>query len=769
MAVNYGSRYEKKKTPYGVFFALLILLLFVFYCVSGLYKIPGADLSNLQENLKYVFTHPFLNWNENSPAVMCIGLIIWAMVCSYLMYYYRDFHSEMEHGSEDWLDPVKACRELKDDDIKYNRILSQNLWVSLQNSLSNNNMLVIGSSGCFKTTSLMHQNLLQFLCSYVVLDVKGDTQRKLALRMKKEKYTIRSLNFKQPEKSDHYNPFAYVEREDDLLRVIKALHDACRPNKGASMADPFWDDAVDLFLKSLFYLAWLSERETGRKGSMNDVVRYCSMETKMTTDPITGDEVSELQLLINEKERKYGADYPPVRDYRELKNGAPDTVRSVILMINAMLSICKTAEVERIFEGDDDMYIRELGTGVGGNPDKKVALFLVIPDQDPVYNWIVSMFYTQMFDILIRLSDDELKRPLPVPVEVWMDEFYAGARPTDADILLGVVRSRNIIMIPVLQSVSQMKTLYKDNKWETIMDNTATVVFLGSGPFADPTHEYISKVLGNATMDSRDDNIHLGAHGNSGLNFKRTKRELMTPAEVKRMPRTECIIFLEGHPPIYDNKAIPFDIEKLEFKADSFLKKRYKETLDLGDYDHPVYTVYDPIHFHYITVKRETPLQVLTDPKEIETLTEAAKKDPNIYVYNIDEKDLLYLSWGKPSRSKEEIEQLYKDALEAGKWNPEQLRGLTVLQDVEMDTAELKDKFLQQPKLPDKSSWDHQATLQQLLAAHWDDLTAPEQEEICFALDDGLTEDQLRDILLLPLAEMAVRHRAYMMQNQAVQ
>lgn len=768
MAVNYGNRYIKKKTPYGVFFALLIFLLFVFYCVSGLYKIPGADLSNLQENLKYVFTHPLSNWNENSPAVMCIGLIIWAMVCSYLMYYYRDFHSEMEHGSEDWLDPAKACRELRDDDIKYNRILSQNLWISLNDSLSNNNMLVVGGSGTFKTTSIMHQNLLQLISSYVVLDVKGDTQRKLGKKFIRAGYALRSLNFKQPTKSDHYNPFYYVEREDDLIRIINALHDACRPNKGASMADPFWDDAVDLYLSSLFYLSWLNERETGKKGTMNDVVRFCNMETKMTADPVTGDEVSELQLLIDEKEHIYGADYPPVRDYRKLKDGASDTVRSVVLMVNAMLRVCETAEVKRIFEGPDDMNIRELGTGVGGNPDKRVILFLVIPDQNMVYNWIVSMFYTQMFDILMRLSDDELKRPLPVPVEFHMDEFYAGARPMDAESLAGVIRSRNISMIPYLQSIAQLEAVYKEKKWEVFMENMAAMVYLGSGPGASGTHKFISELTGKATMDSRDDNIHLGAHGNSGLNFKRSGRELMTPGEVKRMPRTDCIIFLESHPPIYDTKAIPFDKIRLGFKADKFLKDRYKEALDMGDYDHPVYTVYDPIHFRYITVRRETPLQVLTDPKEIETYTEAAKKDPNIYVYNIEEKDLLYLSWGKASRNKEEIEQLYKDALEAGKWNPEQLRGLTVLQDVEMDTAELEDKFLQQPKLPDKSSWDHQATLQQLLAAHWDDLTAPEQEEICFALDDGLTEDQLRDILLLPLAEMAVRHRAYMMQNQAV-
>ncbi len=250
-------------------------------------------------------------------------------------------------------------------------------------------------------------------------------------------------------------------------------------------------------------------------------------------------------------------------------------------------------------------------------------------------------------------------------------------------------------MIPILQSISQIKTLFKDAKWETIMDNVAAVVYLGSGPLAESTHEYISKALGKATIDSRSDNIHRGNNGNSGLNFSRTGRELMTADEVKRMPSTEAVIFLESRPPIYDTKAIPFDKPELGFKAPKELKERYKEALSLGDYDHPVYTVYDPEHFHYITVDRERKLQVITDEKEIQTYEEAAKRDPNIYVYDIEEKDLLYLSWGHPKRTQEEIEELYR-------------------------------------------------------------------------IDEGLTEGQLCHLMLLPLEEMAVWRRAYVLENKGM-
>lgn len=753
--------YQKKKTPYGVIFLLFVILLLAGYLFSGVFKIEGASIDNLEESLLLVLRNPLHNWNDKTPAVLGVAFIIWLLIVTYILTYYRNFQTETEHGSSDWLDAKKACRELKDKDPAYNRILTQNLQVSLRGDLSNNNMLVIGSSGTFKTTSVLHQNLLQYVAALVILDVKGDSQRKVGKALLAHAYNLWSLNLKQPQLSDRYNPFVYIEREDDLLRVIKSLHDSCRPNQNMNCADPFWDDGVNLYLQALFYYAWLDARDKQIIATMNDVVYLCNAESKREVDPDTEEEISELQRLMDAKAAQYGDDYPPVRAYRKLKDGAPDTVRSIVIMVNAMLAVCETAEVKRIFSGND-INIREIGTGVGGDPRKKVALFLVMPDNNPVYNFIISMFYTQMFDILIRLSDDELKAPLPVPVEVWMDEFYAGPKPLDPEVLMGVVRSRNISMIPMLQSIAQLKTLYKDSKWEVFMDNVATVAFLGSGPLAESTHKYISEALAKATIDSRSDNVHHGSNGNTGENFNRTGRLLMTPDEVKCMPNTDAIIFLEGRHPIYDTKAIPFDMPERGFKADNELKKRYKHALDLGEYEHPVYTIYDPVHFNYITVNREKKLQVLTDSKEIQTYTEAAKKDPNIYTYTVDEKDLLYLSWGHPKRTIEEVEELLREAAEAEEKRTEELqKGLIVLQDVPQTDVP---NFGTYEEI-DKTRWNKEDSLKDLLAAHWDELTAPEQEEICFGIDEGLTEEQLKNLVLLPLVQMAVWRRAYVLEN----
>ena len=621
--------------------------------------------------------------------------------------------------------------------------------------------MIIGSSGSFKTTSIMHQNLLQGYGSKVVLDVKGDTQRKLGNKFIKMGYKICSLNFKEPDKSDRYNPFQYIENEEDILRIRDAIHEVCRPQKETSCADPFWDDAVKLYAQALYEHVWLKSRENGKVGTMNDVMELCRMESRRYVDE-DGNERSALQDEMDKLAAKYGDEYPPVRDYRKLKDGAPDTVNSVILMLNGMFSICETAEVKRIFSGND-IDIRELGTGVGGNPEKPVMLFLVIPDNIQVYNWIVSVFYTQMFDILIRLSDNEIHGPLPVPVEVWMDEFYAGARPANTDVLLGVVRSRNISMIIMLQSVSQVQTLYKENKWETMMDNLATVVYLGSGPAAKSTHEWISNLLSTSTVDSRSDNVHLGANGNSGLDFHRAEIKLMTPEQVKRMPPTECIVFIESRPPVYDRKAIPFDKPDYGFVATDFLKKRYSEALGLGEYEHPVHTVYDPIHFRYITVEQEKRLQVVTKQEDIESFQEAAKNDPRILTCNIDETELLYLNWNRRKCSVEEVQQIFMQTIEAEKRKMEDLKGLSVLQDV--DGGEI---ILPKPveEKSDKTGWNMDCSLREILSEHWNDLSQIEQEEICIDLASDLNETQIKEILRLPVDEMEVRRRAYILMNK---
>lgn len=754
---NYGTRYIKKKTPWLAFALMLIVFLILGYLISGVYVAPKELKGDYNAQLLWAFTHPIKAANSKSPAWVGIGFIAWFFFVNYYLVHYRDFHSEMEHGDEDWLDPVKACNELKDKEEKYNRILSENVKVSLRGKLSNNNMLIVGSSGSFKTTSIMHQNLLQMGSSYVVLDVKGDTQRKLGKRFEQAGYKIYSLNFKNPAKSDRYNPFAWIETEADMLRIIKSWHEAVRPVNENSAADPFWDDAVDLKMQAVFYYAWLDARDKKKKATFNDVIWLLSQENVPVINPATGEKSNRLTELMDEKAAQYDNDYPPVRAYRKFQGKAAETEGSVSLMISAMLNICETAEVKRIFSGNDiDLKM------IGQEPS---VVFLVMPDNVNTYTWITSMFYTQMFDTLIRLSDDEIKGPLPYEVQVWMDEFYAGARPADTEKLLGVIRSRNISMVPILQSIAQAKAIYPNDKWEIMMDNMAAVVFLGSGPQAKSTHEYISETLSTATADKKDDRMSFGINSSSDLSFSKAELKLMTPGQVRRMPPTECIIFLESRPPIYDTKAIPFDKPEYGFIAADWLKKRYSDTLALGDYEHPVHTIYDPKTFKYITLSREKNLEIIQNEDDIAMLKKRALRDSSIYACEVDERDLLYLSFDKNTGiSRDEIEYIYRQAVEEADEDIESIKGLALLHDVDVKKLGLDDNMNEHT---DKSDWTGD-TFAELMGRYFDLLSDIEKEVILTSMDEGFSDGQMKALFLCDVSDMENMKRAYRLQNSDI-
>ena len=629
--------------------------------------------------------------------------------------------------------------------------------VSLRGKLSNNNMLIVGSSGSFKTTSIMHQNLLQMGSSYVVLDVKGDTQRKLGKRFEQAGYKIYSLNFKNPAKSDRYNPFAWIETEADMLRIIKSWHEAVRPVNENSAADPFWDDAVDLKMQAVFYYAWLDARDKKKKATFNDVIWLLSQENVPVINPATGEKSNSVTELMDEKAAQYDNDYPPVRAYRKFQGKAAETEGSVSLMISAMLNICETAEVKRIFSGNDiDLKM------IGQEPS---VVFLVMPDNVNTYTWITSMFYTQMFDTLIRLSDDEINGPLPYEVQVWMDEFYAGARPADTEKLLGVIRSRNISMVPILQSIAQAKAIYPNDKWEIMMDNMAAVVFLGSGPQAKSTHEYISETLSTATADKKDDRMSFGINSSSDLSFSKAELKLMTPGQVRRMPPTECIIFLESRPPIYDTKAIPFDKPEYGFIAADWLKKRYSDTLALGDYEHPVHTIYDPKTFKYITLSREKNLEIIQNEDDIAMLKKRALRDSSIYACEVDERELLYLSFDKNTGiSRDEIEHIYRQAVEEADEDIESIKGLALLHDVDVKKLGLDDNMKEHT---DKSGWTGD-TFAELMGRYFDLLSDIEKEVILTSMDEGFSDEQMKALFLCDVSDMENMKRAYRLQNSDI-
>lgn len=737
--------FEKKTTPWGALLILLGAVLVISYYIGGLFKLSGVNLTNIQENLLYIFTHPLHNWWSGEKSMGCLtgGFLVWIFFVGYYTYHYRDFHFGTEFGSEDWGDPVAISKRLQGSDPENLRILSKNLAVSREDGvLSNNNMILVASPGRYKTTGIVERNIITCSASVVMLDVKGASQRKLGNYLLEQDYKVNSFNLKEPWLSDRYNPFLYIERESDLIRLITNLQASVKKPE-AFQGDPFWDDGVRLYLLSMFFLEWLTAKEEARYGSMNNILELVNLENKKMADGKT----SRLEVKMNEIAQRKGDGYPPVRDYRKLKEGATETVRSIIIMVNSMLALCETADMKRIFSGND-INIPEIGLGVDRNPKKKTALFLILPDNDTSYNFIINMFYTQLFDVLMRIADNEIHGPLPVPVEVWADEFYAGPKPADPEQLMGTIRSRNISMIPILQSISQAQTLYKNDKWKILFDNSAVFAFYGAAPGANDTHKYISELLGKATIDTRTDGLHSGRNGSGQINHAKAGREMMTPAEVRRMHPKDCIIFVEGELPVYDQK-------NLLWEQDPKLQKHLD---DLGPYEHPVHAIYNEERMEYRTVEDVENIRYL-DQEDAAFYIEAAKTDDRIKIFDVNDKEFLYLNWHKPVLSDAEIMELFRNDF-AGEEEPSQEQpeesGSRKVSETEHTTVS-------------GSTKDHhrlKGSVVDCLKRYAGELSQEQINEILLGMESGLTEKQIKTYFFLPPEQAARYRRAYMAGNK---
>lgn len=618
---------EKKKTPVSVYLVFGIILMVISYYLSGLFTYEDFSLANCQEYLLDIITHFYQvrRWyNEKTMSCVGLGIIAWFFLCYYIQYHFRNFQTGKEHGAEEWGDVYEINKRRSNPDPAKNRILTKHLSVDTcgEGKLSNNNMLVVAASGKYKTTSVVTPNLLQATDHYIVLDVKGELQYKYGLYLKSKGYDIRSLNLKTPEKSDRYNPFAYIEKEEDLIRLIENIYDSLEP-PDAMKNDPFWTDGPKLYMQALFYYEWFMAGKENRAGCINNIMGLANEQTQESDRSPKSEgkrPPSKLEIRMEKMAREYGQNNPAVRDYYKFIGGAADTVRSIVIIVNAKLKLLELPALKRIFE-DDDMHIRDLATGVGGTvertTDKKVAIFLCADDTDPSLNFVFSMLYTQAVNILCRMADIDFRArggSLPIPVGFWMDEFYAGARPSNTETLLGVIRSRNIYMVPILQSIAQLKTLYPNDKWQIILDNCSFFCFWGAAPSAQETHEFISKLLGDMTFDTISDNKN-GLQ--TGVNYAKAGGNLMSPAAVKRMKNDECIVLLEEEYPVYDVKALPWKDKKSPFHAAMKMNRESAE----GGYVHPVEVIWDAKANRYITLQEEFPAMFINpdDPEFLHT------------------------------------------------------------------------------------------------------------------------------------------------------
>ena len=516
------------------------------------------------DKLNQILAQPFNNYYKGYTTVKAVlsALLIYAVALT--MYYTskRNMMPGKEYGTAQFADISKVNNRLRDKNEHRNRILSQNVRMSLNTRMTklNNNILIIGGSGAGKTFYEVKPNLMQMPddCSFILTDPKGEILRSTGEMLKNNGYNVKVINLIDMAKSDCYNPFSYIREETDVIKLITNLIANTTP-KGATSADPFWEKAEGMFLQALFYYVWL-EVPPKRRNFETVLKLMGKAEVKEKGKP------SQLDAIMKalEETSPLGSNHPAVKQYNKCMRGAGDTVRSIIISANSRLAFLENKKVLRILSRDE-MNLADIGIGVNGDCETKTALFCVIPDSDKSYNFIIGMLYTQIFQELYYQADFNFGGRLPIHVTFMLDEFANVALPDDYCSLLSTMRSREISSVIIIQNLAQIKALFKET-WETIPGNCDTLIYLGGNE--QSTHKYISELLGKGTIDKRSSGETRGRQGSSSRNYDVLGRELMTPDEARKFNNKKCLIFIRGFDPIVDNKFIPFKHPAFEQTAD---------------------------------------------------------------------------------------------------------------------------------------------------------------------------------------------------------
>ena len=609
---------NKKKV--SLWFVVLGALLSAYagYLLNGAWE-PGMEMNAFLESFNRVCAEPFANYyNETTLKAVVIALIVYATALLMYITSQRNFMPGKEFGTARFESPKMANRILADKDENFNRILSQNVKMSLdfRRLKLNGNILICGGSGAGKTFYEVKPNLMQMPhnCSFICTDPKGEILRSCGEMLKNNGYSVKVINLLEMEKSDCYNPFSYIREETDVVKLITNLISNTTP-KGATPSDPFWEKAEGLFLQAIFYYVWLEEPPARRNF---ETVLQLLGEAEVTEQ----NKPSRLDVRMKflEETSKLGAAHPAVKQYNKCMRGAGDTVRSIIISANSRLAFLENKQVLRLLSRDD-LDLAELGIGVNGDGETKTALFCVIPDSDKSYNFIIGMLYTQIFQELYYQADFNCGGRLPIHVTFMLDEFANVALPDDYCSLLSTMRSREISSIIIIQNFAQLKALFKDT-WETIPGNCDTFIYLGGNE--QSTHKYVSELLGKGTIDKKSSGETKGRQGSSSRNYDVLGRELFTPDEVRKLDNKKCIIFIRGFDPIMDSKFIPFGHPAFDQTADGKGKPYVHVPGGSGD-------------------GQVQPFRLLT-AKALSYYEELKKKGENVYIDKIDYRDFELLT-----------------------------------------------------------------------------------------------------------------------------
>ena len=455
----------------------------------------------------------------------------------------QDLRPQKENGSAKWNENLDSYNKMFVDPVlrlgsgSLNMILTNEILLSMNTFLTrrNNNIMVIGGSGSGKSRFCVMPNLMQANCSFVITDPSGELLETMGAFLEDEGYEIRVLNLVDMRHSDTYNPFHYIRNPEGVLTMINALIANTTP-KGSKSSDPFWEKAETALLEALcFYVYYGSKPEKKNFSSVMELLRMAEIKDE--------DEPSDLDRLfqkndVHELAQKCYAVYKSA--------GGGKTAQSIVISAQTRLHTFNLPAVETL-TSTDTVDLESLG-------DRKVALFCITPTADTTFNFLVGLMYTQLFESLYHKAETQSEnRHLKYDVRFMLDEFANIGRIPDFCEKLATMRKYGISCTIIIQALSQLKAIYKD-EWEVIIGNCDSLLFLGGSD--KTTLEYISAILGKETIRSQNSSRSYGKQGSYSTSFNKVGRELMTPSELKTMDNEDCIYFLRGLDPFYSRKFI---------------------------------------------------------------------------------------------------------------------------------------------------------------------------------------------------------------------
>lgn len=507
------------------------------------------------------FQLAFTNWLPSFQMQDLLGGLVTALIFRLILYYKaknaKKFRHGEEYGSARWGNR-KDIEPFEDSVFENNIILTETERLTMNSRpkapqyARNKNVIVIGGSGSGKTRFYVKPNLMQMTdhVSYVVTDPKGTIIVECGKMLVNGGYRIKVLNTINFKKSMHYNPFHYIRSEKDILKLVNTII-ANTKGEGEKSTEDFWIKAERLLYSALIGYIWYEAPE--EEQNFSTLLEFINASETREDDEEFKNAVDELFEELEAENPEHFA----VRQYRKYKLAAGKTAKSILISCGARLAPFDIQELREIMSYDE-MELDMIG-------DQKTAMFVIISDTDDTFNFVVAIMYTQLFNLLCDKADDEHGGRLPYHVRLLLDEFSNIGQIPKFDKLIATIRSREISASIILQSQSQLKTIYKDAA-ETITGNCDTVLFLGGKESS--TLKEISETLGKETIDLYNTSDTRGTSQSYGLNYQKTGKELMSRDELAVMDGNKCILQLRGVRPFLSNK---YDITK---------HKRYKELSD---------------------------------------------------------------------------------------------------------------------------------------------------------------------------------------------